>query len=82
MVDRRRILIATGNLGKLREVQAILADLPVELVTLADGPSAAPHPPVPTAPVDGASELLAASVALEWTNGQGAATVAAVCWSS
>lgn len=38
MVDRRRILIATGNLGKLREVQAILSDLPVELVTLADGP--------------------------------------------
>ena len=38
MVDRRRILIATGNLGKVREMQAILSDLPVELVTLADGP--------------------------------------------
>ena len=49
MVDRRRILIATGNLGKVREMQAILSDLPVELVTLADGP------PIPQARETGAT---------------------------
>lgn len=30
--DRTRIVLASGNAGKLREVRALLADLPVELV--------------------------------------------------
>jgi len=34
----QRLLIATSNLGKLREVQAVLHDLPVELVTLREFP--------------------------------------------
>jgi XTP/dITP diphosphohydrolase len=33
---RPRLLIATGNQGKLREIAAILADLPVDLVGLDD----------------------------------------------
>ena len=32
------LLIATTNPGKLREIQAILAGAPVELITLADLP--------------------------------------------
>ena len=35
---RRRILIATTNPGKIREIRGILADAPVDLVTLADLP--------------------------------------------
>ena len=42
MVSERTILIATTNSGKLREVRAMLAGLPVRLETLAD------HPPLPT----------------------------------
>lgn len=38
MVEGPAILIATTNPGKLREVQRILAGLPVRLVTLADHP--------------------------------------------
>ena len=41
MVSKRTILIATTNPGKLREVRAILAGLPIRLETLAD------HPPFP-----------------------------------
>ena len=41
MVTATTILIATTNPGKLREVQAILAGLPVRLESLAD------HPPLP-----------------------------------
>jgi XTP/dITP diphosphohydrolase len=40
---RRRILIATTNPGKIREIRGILADAPVDLVTLADLP-AIPEP--------------------------------------
>ena len=36
---RRKILIATTNPGKIREIRGILADAPVELVTLADLPA-------------------------------------------
>ena len=36
MKDFRKILIATNNRGKLREIQTELAELPVELVCLAD----------------------------------------------
>jgi XTP/dITP diphosphohydrolase len=40
--ERPRILLATANQGKLRELRAILADVPVELVGLDD---AGPGPP-------------------------------------
>ena len=40
---RRRILVATTNPGKIREIRGILANAPVELVTLADLP-AIPEP--------------------------------------
>ena len=40
---RRKILIATTNPGKIREIRGILADAPVELVTLTDLP-AIPEP--------------------------------------
>jgi XTP/dITP diphosphohydrolase len=36
---RRRILIATTNPGKIREIRGVLADVPVDLVTLADLPA-------------------------------------------
>ena len=32
---RRRLLIATTNPGKIREIRGILAEAPVDLVTLA-----------------------------------------------
>ena len=38
---RRRLLIATTNPGKIREIRDILADVPFELVTLADLPAIA-----------------------------------------
>lgn len=38
----RRLLIATTNHGKLREIESILRDVPFELATLADYPSVAP----------------------------------------
>jgi XTP/dITP diphosphohydrolase len=44
-----RLLIATSNLGKLREVQAVLCDLSLELLTLRDFPG------VPEAIEDGAT---------------------------
>ena len=34
----RRLLVATTNQGKLREIEAILASLPIELLSLADVP--------------------------------------------
>ncbi len=42
----RRILIATSNPGKLREIRAVMADLPVDWCTLAD------LPPMPDAVED------------------------------
>jgi XTP/dITP diphosphohydrolase len=36
---RRRILIATTNPGKIREIRGILADVPVDLVTLPELPA-------------------------------------------
>lgn len=39
--DRPQLLIATSNPGKLREVRAMLGDLVVELLTLADFPGIA-----------------------------------------
>jgi XTP/dITP diphosphohydrolase len=44
-----RILIATGNKGKLREIQAVMAHLPVDWCTLGD------VPPMPEAVEDGAT---------------------------
>ena len=38
---RRKILIATTNPGKIREIRGILAEAPVDLVTLADLPGIA-----------------------------------------
>ena len=34
--DPKRLLVATTNTGKLREIRAILADLPLTITTLAD----------------------------------------------
>ena len=34
--DSKRLLVATTNAGKLREIRAILADLPLTITTLAD----------------------------------------------
>jgi len=35
---RVRLLVATTNTGKTREIRQVLADVPVQLVTLADVP--------------------------------------------
>ncbi len=35
-MDRRKLLVATHNLGKVREYRELLADLPVDLVSLDD----------------------------------------------
>lgn len=43
----RQLLVATTNRGKLREIEAILGDVPFELTTLAD------HPSVPAAQESG-----------------------------
>jgi XTP/dITP diphosphohydrolase len=37
-MDRQRLLIATTNTGKIREIRALLATAPVELLTLANWP--------------------------------------------
>lgn len=42
--ERARLLVATGNAGKLRELAALLADLPLDLLSLADLPGALPEP--------------------------------------
>ncbi|MEE9295141.1 MAG: RdgB/HAM1 family non-canonical purine NTP pyrophosphatase [Phycisphaerae bacterium] len=42
MTATTTILIATGNSGKLREIQALMADLPVTFKTLADFPKLPP----------------------------------------
>jgi XTP/dITP diphosphohydrolase len=47
MVSRLRLLVATTNPGKLREIREILAGLPVDLETLAD------HPDMPEPEEDG-----------------------------
>lgn len=39
---RPKLLVATTNRGKLREIGAILGDVPFDLVTLADWPDVAP----------------------------------------
>ena len=38
---RKRILIATNNAGKVRELRQLLTDMPAELVSLADVPAVA-----------------------------------------
>jgi len=48
-MTKRRILIATGNPGKLREIQAVFADVPVAWCTLGDLPA------MPEAVEDGAT---------------------------
>ena len=45
----RRLLVATTNAGKLREIRELLADVPVEFLSLADlEPSATDHRPPTT----------------------------------
>ena len=38
-MTRTELLIATGNSGKLREIRALLSDLPISLLSLADFPA-------------------------------------------
>lgn len=38
-MTRTELLIATGNSGKLREIRALLSDLPITLLSLADFPA-------------------------------------------
>lgn len=42
--DRAELLVATSNAGKLRELAALLSDLPVTLLSLRDLPGNIPHP--------------------------------------
>jgi XTP/dITP diphosphohydrolase len=42
--ERVALLVATTNAAKLREIRPLLADLPLDLVTLADWPAVAPAP--------------------------------------
>jgi XTP/dITP diphosphohydrolase len=49
MAARSRLLVATTNQGKLREIREILVGLPVDLETLAD------HPGIPVPVEDGAT---------------------------
>jgi XTP/dITP diphosphohydrolase len=66
-----RLLVATTNRGKLLEIGPLLADLPFELVTLADYPSVpAPDEPGPT------FEANARAKAMYYANVSGALTVA------
>lgn len=41
---RVRLLVATTNPAKIREIEPVLADLPIELVTLAEWPDLSPAP--------------------------------------
>jgi len=68
-----RLLVATGNPGKLRELRAILASLPVELVGLADAGPELPPPPEETGDTFLANALLKARAYAAWS---GLATVA------
>ena len=43
-MTERRLLLATTNEGKMREIRALLAGLPIELVGLADCPAGSPQP--------------------------------------
>lgn len=66
-----RVLIATTNRGKLREIGPLLAGVPFELVTLADySPVEAPDEPGPT------FEANARAKAVYYANMTGALTVA------
>lgn len=67
----RRILIATANRGKLREIQAVFADFPAEWMTLAD------MPPLPECVEDGATfEANARKKALHYAAAAGLWTLA------
>jgi XTP/dITP diphosphohydrolase len=66
MVDPQPILVATSNAGKLREILAVMSDLPVQWSTLAD------HPPMAEAVEDGATfEANAAKKALHYARATG-----------
>jgi XTP/dITP diphosphohydrolase len=67
MVTTHSILVATSNPNKLREILAVMRDLPVEWSSLAD------HPPMPEAVEDGDTfEANAAKKALHYARGSGA----------
>jgi XTP/dITP diphosphohydrolase len=68
-----RLLLATANPGKLRELRAILAGLPVELVGLADAGAGAPPEVAETGATFGDNALLKARTYAAWS---GLATVA------
>jgi XTP/dITP diphosphohydrolase len=68
-----RLLLATANPGKLRELRAILAGLPVELVGLADAGAGAPPEVQETGATFGDNALLKARTYAAWS---GLATVA------
>ena len=71
MVTRTELLIATTNAGKVKEVRAVLADLPIALTGLAD------HPGLPEAVEDGDSfEANAAKKALHYARLTGSWTLA------
>jgi XTP/dITP diphosphohydrolase len=68
-----RLLLATANPGKLRELRAILAGLPVELVGLADAGAGPPPEVQETGATFGDNALLKARTYAAWS---GLATVA------
>lgn len=67
----KRLVVATLNKGKLKEISAILADLPVEVLSLMD------HPELPPAVEDGETfEANAAKKALHVATSTGCLTLA------
>ncbi len=70
-MTRCKILVATGNRGKLREILEIVGEMPVEWATLAD------YPPMPEAVEDGATfEANAEKKALHYASLAGVWTLA------
>ena len=66
------LLVATTNLGKIREIRDILGDLPVRLLTLSDLSSAIPAPDE----IGGTFAANAAIKAVAYANASGLPTVA------
>jgi XTP/dITP diphosphohydrolase len=60
-MNMRKIIVATGNKGKLREIREILRGLPFELTSLSDH-----FDPVPVIPEDGATFLANAQQKAQW----------------
>jgi XTP/dITP diphosphohydrolase len=64
---RPRLLVATANPGKLRELRAILAGVPVELVGLADAGAGEPPQVAETGATFRENALLKARAYAEWS---------------